>query len=167
MTKTNLCFIYFRNFELQLVPNRRLVSPEFRVWTDLGQESKLSAVDPSCHFLHSGPNSVAAFSACRDHSLVSITHTSYNISYYYLDLIDQEVNLNSYFSAWSNCRRQFDLRGASSAAGRRACGERQRAHSSRDTPRTTTSLARGRRTSTASASASTAGSPTSAQTWPS
>ncbi|XP_026731681.1 A disintegrin and metalloproteinase with thrombospondin motifs adt-2-like [Trichoplusia ni] len=71
-----------RNFELQLVPNRRLVSPEFRVWTDLGQESKLSAVDPSCHFLHSGPNSVAAFSACRDHSLhglIVVDNSTYEV----------------------------------------------------------------------------------------
>lgn len=69
-----LFFLYFdpfRNFELQLVPNRRLVSPQFGVWSEEGQEKPLSAIDASCHFLHSGPSTVAAFSACRDHALVS------------------------------------------------------------------------------------------------
>ncbi|CAB3240453.1 unnamed protein product [Arctia plantaginis] len=73
-----------RNFELQLVPNRRLVSPEFRVWSDLGQESTLSSIDASCHFLHngSGSNTVAAFSACRDHALhglIVVDNSTYEV----------------------------------------------------------------------------------------
>ncbi|KAJ8736459.1 hypothetical protein PYW08_007115 [Mythimna loreyi] len=71
-----------RNFELQLVPNRRLVSPEFRVWSDQGQEATLSAVDPTCHFQHSGPNAVAAFSACRDHALhglIVVDNSTYEV----------------------------------------------------------------------------------------
>ncbi|CAK1544623.1 unnamed protein product [Leptosia nina] len=58
-----------RNFDLQLVPNRRLVSPQFRVWSDNGEEESLSDVDATCHFLHAGVDAVAAFSACRDHAL--------------------------------------------------------------------------------------------------
>ncbi|XP_049880503.1 A disintegrin and metalloproteinase with thrombospondin motifs adt-2-like [Pectinophora gossypiella] len=58
-----------RNFELELVPNRRLVSPQFRVWSERGQEAPLSGADASCHFLHAGPGAVAALSACRDHTL--------------------------------------------------------------------------------------------------
>ncbi|KAI5635748.1 reprolysin family propeptide domain-containing protein [Phthorimaea operculella] len=59
-----------RSFELQLVPNRRLLSPQFGVWSEDGQDAPLSAADSSCHFLHAGPGAVAALSACRDHALV-------------------------------------------------------------------------------------------------
>ncbi|CAH2050237.1 unnamed protein product, partial [Iphiclides podalirius] len=58
-----------RSFDLQLVPNRRLVSPQFAVWSEQGQEAPLSAIDTSCHYLHAGPTTVAAFSACKDHTL--------------------------------------------------------------------------------------------------
>ncbi|KAJ2947773.1 hypothetical protein O0L34_g9553 [Tuta absoluta] len=58
-----------RSFELQLVPNRRLLSPQFGVWSEEGEDAPLSAVDSSCHFLHAGPGAVAALSACRDHAL--------------------------------------------------------------------------------------------------
>ncbi|KAH9641603.1 hypothetical protein HF086_009206, partial [Spodoptera exigua] len=74
--------IISRNFELQLVPNRRLVSPEFRVWSDQGQEATLSAVDPSCHFQHAGSNAVAAFSACKDHALhglIVVDNSTYEV----------------------------------------------------------------------------------------
>lgn len=60
-----------RNFDLQLLPNRRLVSSQFRVWSENGPDEALSTIDSTCHFLHSGPGAVAAFSACRDHKLVS------------------------------------------------------------------------------------------------
>ncbi|KAJ0182622.1 hypothetical protein K1T71_001991 [Dendrolimus kikuchii] len=71
-----------RNFDLQLVPNRRLLSPEFRVWSERGQEAPLSAVDASCHFLHSGPGTVAAFSACKDHALhglIVVENSTYEV----------------------------------------------------------------------------------------
>ncbi|XP_026320254.1 A disintegrin and metalloproteinase with thrombospondin motifs adt-2-like isoform X2 [Hyposmocoma kahamanoa] len=71
-----------RSFELQLVPNRRLLSPEFRVWSERGQETPLSSVDVSCHFLHSGPGAVAAFSACRDHALhglIVVDNSTYEV----------------------------------------------------------------------------------------
>ncbi|CAG9581270.1 unnamed protein product [Danaus chrysippus] len=64
-----------KNFDLQLLPNRRLVSPQFRVWSEDGPEDPLSATDSSCHFLHSGPGAVAAFSACRDHALHGLIMT--------------------------------------------------------------------------------------------
>lgn len=62
------------------MPNRRLLSPEFRVWSERGQETPLASVDASCHFLHSGPGAVAAFSACRDHALVSMSFTYFQNS---------------------------------------------------------------------------------------
>ncbi|XP_012551184.1 A disintegrin and metalloproteinase with thrombospondin motifs adt-2 [Bombyx mori] len=71
-----------RNFDLQLVPNRRLVSPEFRVWTERGEEKPLSSVDASCHFLHASPNAVAAFSACKDHALhglIVVDNSTYEV----------------------------------------------------------------------------------------
>ncbi|XP_059048068.1 A disintegrin and metalloproteinase with thrombospondin motifs adt-2-like [Achroia grisella] len=71
-----------RSFELQLVPNRRLVSPQFRVWSDEGQEEPLSTVDATCHFLHSGPGAVAAFSACKDHTLhglIVVDNSTYEV----------------------------------------------------------------------------------------
>ncbi|XP_030026870.2 A disintegrin and metalloproteinase with thrombospondin motifs adt-2 [Manduca sexta] len=71
-----------RNFELQLVPNRRLVAPEFRVWSERGAEEPLSSVDSSCHYLHSGPGAVAAFSACRDHALhglIVVDNSTYEV----------------------------------------------------------------------------------------
>ncbi|XP_047511015.1 A disintegrin and metalloproteinase with thrombospondin motifs 14-like [Pieris napi] len=58
-----------RDFDLQLVPNRRLLAPQFRVWSEKGEEEPLSDVDASCHYLHAGTDSVAAFSACKDHAL--------------------------------------------------------------------------------------------------
>nr|XP_026494741.1 A disintegrin and metalloproteinase with thrombospondin motifs adt-2-like [Vanessa tameamea] len=64
-----------RNFDLQLLPNRRLVSPQFRVWSEDGPDEPLSSVDSSCHFLHSGPGAVAAFSACKDHTLHGLIMT--------------------------------------------------------------------------------------------
>ncbi|XP_028176382.1 A disintegrin and metalloproteinase with thrombospondin motifs adt-2-like [Ostrinia furnacalis] len=71
-----------RSFELQLVPNRRLVSPQFQVWSDRGQEEPLSAVDASCHFQHSGAGAVAALSACRDHALhglIVVDNSTYEV----------------------------------------------------------------------------------------
>ncbi|XP_013194658.2 A disintegrin and metalloproteinase with thrombospondin motifs adt-2 [Amyelois transitella] len=71
-----------RSFELQLVPNRRLVAPQFGVWSERGQEEPLSAVDVSCHFLHAGPDAVAAFSACKDHSLhglIVVENSTYEV----------------------------------------------------------------------------------------
>ncbi|XP_045775267.1 A disintegrin and metalloproteinase with thrombospondin motifs 14-like [Maniola jurtina] len=64
-----------RSFDLQLIPNRRLISPQFRVWSDHGPDEPLSTVDSSCHFLHSSPGAVAAFSACRDHALHGLIMT--------------------------------------------------------------------------------------------
>ncbi|CAH2102707.1 unnamed protein product [Euphydryas editha] len=64
-----------RNFDLQLLPNRRLVSPHFKVWSENGPDDPLSSVDSSCHFLHTGPGAVAAFSACRDHTLHGLIMT--------------------------------------------------------------------------------------------
>ncbi|XP_013134598.1 PREDICTED: A disintegrin and metalloproteinase with thrombospondin motifs 7-like [Papilio polytes] len=58
-----------RSFDLRLLPNRRLVSPQFAVWSENGEEAPLSSIDTSCHYLHAGPNTVAAFSACKDHAL--------------------------------------------------------------------------------------------------
>ncbi|XP_072937125.1 A disintegrin and metalloproteinase with thrombospondin motifs adt-2-like [Epargyreus clarus] len=71
-----------RSFDLQLVPNRRLVAPQFRVWSEHGQDEPLSAVDASCHFLHTGPGAVAAFSACRDrslHGLIVTDNSTYEV----------------------------------------------------------------------------------------
>ncbi|XP_053617820.1 A disintegrin and metalloproteinase with thrombospondin motifs adt-2-like [Plodia interpunctella] len=71
-----------RSFELQLVPNRRLVSPQFGVWSERGPERPLSTVDVSCHFLHAGTNAVAAFSACKDHSLhglIVVDNSTYEV----------------------------------------------------------------------------------------
>ncbi|XP_038208289.1 A disintegrin and metalloproteinase with thrombospondin motifs adt-2-like isoform X1 [Zerene cesonia] len=71
-----------RNFDLQLVPNRRLVSPQFRVWSERGEEDPLSDVDANCHFLHSGPGTVAAFSACKDHAfhgLIVTENSTYEV----------------------------------------------------------------------------------------
>ncbi|CAK1601860.1 unnamed protein product [Parnassius mnemosyne] len=58
-----------RSFDLQLVPNRRLMSPQFSVWSERGEETPLSTIENSCHYLHAGPTTVAAFSACKDHVL--------------------------------------------------------------------------------------------------
>ncbi|XP_050670666.1 A disintegrin and metalloproteinase with thrombospondin motifs adt-2-like isoform X2 [Leptidea sinapis] len=64
-----------RNFDLQLVPNRRLVSPQFRVWSENGEEEPLSDVNPSCHFLHTGSDTVAALSSCNNHALHGLIMT--------------------------------------------------------------------------------------------
>ncbi|VVC90535.1 unnamed protein product [Leptidea sinapis] len=42
------------NFDLQLVPNRRLVSPQFRVWSENGEEEPLSDVNPSSRLDNDG-----------------------------------------------------------------------------------------------------------------
>ncbi|KAL4716069.1 hypothetical protein ACJJTC_002834 [Scirpophaga incertulas] len=71
-----------RSFNLKLVPNRRLVSRHFRVWSESGQEPRLSAAEASCHFLHAGPDAVVALSACRDHALhglIVIDNSTYEV----------------------------------------------------------------------------------------
>lgn len=74
--------MHCRSFDLQLVPNRRLVSPQFAVWSEQGQEVPHTVIDTSCHYLHAGTATVAAFSACKDHTLVSeIRFTFYLFNY--------------------------------------------------------------------------------------
>ncbi|XP_068626453.1 A disintegrin and metalloproteinase with thrombospondin motifs adt-2-like [Battus philenor] len=71
-----------RTFDLQLVPNRRLVSPQFAVWSETGEEAPLSEIDTSCHYLHAGTTTVAAFSACKDqalHGLIVTDNSTYEV----------------------------------------------------------------------------------------
>ncbi|CAG9132357.1 unnamed protein product [Plutella xylostella] len=69
-----------RSFDLQLVPNRRLLSPHFRVWGSEGAETADDA--PACHYLHAGPGAVAALSACRSHALhglIVVDNSTYEV----------------------------------------------------------------------------------------
>ncbi|XP_073958021.1 A disintegrin and metalloproteinase with thrombospondin motifs adt-2-like isoform X2 [Choristoneura fumiferana] len=71
-----------RSFELQLVPNRRLLARGFGVWSESGHDAPLSAVDATCHFQHAGPDAVAAFSACKDHALhglIVVDNSTYEV----------------------------------------------------------------------------------------
>ncbi|RVE49347.1 hypothetical protein evm_005962 [Chilo suppressalis] len=70
-----------RSFNLQLVPNRRLVSSNFRVWSDQGPEP-VTITDTSCHFLNAGSGAVAALSACKDHALhglIVVDNSTYEV----------------------------------------------------------------------------------------
>ncbi|GBP29271.1 hypothetical protein EVAR_78965_1 [Eumeta japonica] len=85
-----------RSFELKLVPNRKLVANQFGVWSGRGEEPALASPDVFCHYLHAGPDVVAAFSACRDHALII------SVGYYDIYEVRGFRLLHGKCDAWAN-----------------------------------------------------------------